>query len=174
MDILFVRRRINHKRHVSQPYALLQAADGGGEKKPDKKQLERLEKDLRNGQKDVAALAMKSNVIIGLVTSAVFFVVSKRWVVRMEWGGVGRGEMGGDPTPINHDTPTDRHPSISILSFTHRSIQVRRPRHGEASLLALEARAESVPPRDPRGGLHRQQLRESSRARAPISISNET
>ena len=46
----------------------------------DKKQLERLEKDLRNGQADVTKLAMKSNLIIGVVTSAVFFVVSKRCV----------------------------------------------------------------------------------------------
>ena len=71
-----------------------QAADGGGDKKPDKKQLERLEKDLRNGQKDVTALAMKSNVIIGVVTSAVFFVVSKRWVLIGSWCGLRRD--GGD------------------------------------------------------------------------------
>lgn len=51
---------------------------GAGAKKGDKK-LEKLEKDLRTGQKDMTVLSMKSSLVIGVVTSVVFFSVQRRW-----------------------------------------------------------------------------------------------
>ena len=59
----------------------LAAVRGGGEpsKKPDK-QLKGLERDLRTGQKDMTMLSMKLNLLIGVVTSIVFFSVQRRCV----------------------------------------------------------------------------------------------
>ncbi len=55
------------------------AAAGAGPKKPDKK-LASLEKSLRGGQQEMTVSAMKMNLLIGVVTSVVFFSVQRRWV----------------------------------------------------------------------------------------------
>lgn len=67
---------------------------------------------------------MKSNVIIGVVTSAVFFVVSKRWVSGWGWGETRRDGRGSTNT-IDHQILTGAltiYICISVYLFTHRSI----------------------------------------------------
>lgn len=54
--------------------------EGGSSGAAAKKKLEKLEKDLRQGQKEMALLTMKTTVIIGLVTSVIYFSVQRRCV----------------------------------------------------------------------------------------------
>lgn len=67
------------------------AASSG--KKTDKR-LEKLEKDLRMGQKDMTMMTMKTSLLLGVVSSAVYFTVSGRYVA-----GSRRGKGGGAICP---------------------------------------------------------------------------